>query len=103
MAEEWGLFGGLGVIIAYVLLARWGMNVAHRATTRFGRLTAAGLTMTIFFYFMINLLMVMGLAPVVGIPLPLISHGGTAMMTVLFCAGILMSIERSSRRRTGIT
>ncbi len=103
MAEEWGLLGGLGTIIAFLLLARWGMGVAHRAPTRFGRLAAAGLTMTIFFYVTINLLMVMGLAPVVGIPLPLVSHGGTAMMTVMICAGILMSIDRSSRRQTGIS
>ena len=102
MAEEWGLLGGLAVIAAFLMLTRWGMNVAERAPTRFGRLTAAGLTMTIFFYFMINLLMVMGLAPVVGIPLPLVSHGGTAMMTVLMCAGILMSIDRSSKGRRGL-
>jgi rod shape determining protein RodA len=102
MAEEWGLLGGLGIIIAFLLVARWGMNVADRAPTRFGRLTAAGLTMTIFFYVMINLLMVMGLAPVVGIPLPLVSHGGTAMMTVMICAGILMSINRASRQNRSL-
>ena len=102
MAEEWGLVGGLLLIGAFLMLTRWGMNVAERAPTRFGRLSAAGLTMTIFFYFMINLLMVMGLAPVVGIPLPMVSHGGTAMMTVLICAGILMSIERGSRRGGGL-
>lgn len=97
MAEEWGLLGGLIIITAFVLVARWGMAVSERAPTRFGRLTAAGLTMTIFFYVTINLLMVMGLAPVVGIPLPLVSHGGTAMMTVMICAGVLMSIDRSGR------
>ena len=102
MAEEWGLLGGLIIIVAFVLLARWGMNVSERAPTRFGRLTAAGLTMTIFFYVIINLLMVMGLAPVVGIPLPLVSHGGTAMMTVMICAGILMSIDRSSKIARGL-
>ena len=102
MAEEWGLLGGLLIIGAFLALARWGMTVAERAPSRFGRLTAAGLTMTIFFYVMINLLMVMGLAPVVGIPLPLVSHGGTAMMTVLICAGILMSIDRGTRRQTSL-
>jgi len=102
MAEEWGLVGGLVIIIAFVMVARWGMNVAERAPTRFGRLTAAGLTMTIFFYVTINLLMVMGLAPVVGIPLPLVSHGGTAMMTVMICAGILMSIDRSRKGGGGL-
>lgn len=102
MAEEWGLIGGLFLIGAFLMLFRWGMRVANRAPTRFGQLTAAGLTATIFFYVAINLSMVMGLAPVVGIPLPLVSHGGTAMLTVMLCIGILMSIEREGRvRRSG--
>lgn len=100
MAEEWGLMGGLFLIGAFLLLIRWGMNVSMNARTRFARLTAAGLSMTIFFYFCINLMMVMGLAPVVGIPLPLVSYGGSAVMTVMICLGILMSIERDSRRGT---
>lgn len=99
MAEEWGLLGGLFLIIAFFLLIRWGMRVAGRARSRFGRLTAAGLATTIFFYVAINLMMVMGLAPVVGIPLPLVSYGGSAVMTVMLCLGILMSIDRESRRR----
>jgi rod shape determining protein RodA len=69
-----------------------------RAPTRFGRLAAAGLSTTIFFYVAINLLMVMGLAPVVGIPLPLVSFGGTAMMTVLICLGLLIAIDRHRMR-----
>ncbi len=101
MAEEWGLIGGIFIIGGFLLLARWGMRVAARAPTRFGRLTAAGLTMTIFFYVAINLMMVMGLAPVVGIPLPLVSFGGTAMLTVMLCIGILMSIDREGRPRRG--
>jgi rod shape determining protein RodA len=99
MAEEWGLVGGVAVIIAFILLTRWGMRVSARAPTRFGRLTAAGLVTTIFFYFAINLMMVMGLAPVVGIPLPLVSFGGTAMMTVMICLGVLMSIELDGKQR----
>ncbi len=102
MAEEWGFLGGLAIIIGFVLVGRWGLKVATRASTRFGRLTAAGLSMTIFYYVTINLLMVMGLAPVVGIPLPLVSHGGTAMLTVMLCLGVLMSIDRHSRARTGL-
>ena len=98
MAEEWGLIGGFAVILLYLLIIRWGMGVAMRAKGRFARLTAAGLSTTIFFYMAINLSMVMGLAPVVGIPLPLVSFGGSAMMTVLICLGILMAIDRSSRR-----
>ena len=98
MAEEWGLAGGLFLIGCFFLLFRWGMSVAESAKGRFARLTAAGLTMTIFFYFAINLLMVVGLAPVVGIPLPLFSYGGSAMLTVMICLGILISIDRDTRR-----
>ena len=58
--------------------------------------------MTIFYYVTINLLMVMGLAPVVGIPLPLVSHGGTAMLTVMLCLGVLMSIDRHNRVQRGL-
>ncbi len=101
MAEEWGLLGGILLILAFMLLIRWGMNVAARSPSRFGRLAAAGLATTIFFYVAINLLMVMGFAPVVGIPLPLVSFGGSAQMTVLICVGILMSIDRASQPKPG--
>jgi rod shape determining protein RodA len=98
MAEEWGLMGGIFLILAFALILRWGMRVAMESRDRFSRLAAAGLTTTIFFYVAINLMMVMGLAPVVGIPLPLFSYGGSAMMTVMICLGILMAIERQNRR-----
>ena len=101
MAEEWGLMGGVFLILAFMLLIRWGMNVAARSPSRFGRLAAAGLATTIFFYVAINLLMVMGFAPVVGIPLPLVSFGGSAQMTVLICVGILMSIDRAAQPKPG--
>jgi rod shape determining protein RodA len=100
MAEEWGLIGGCFLILAFILVVRWGVEVGQRADGRFARLAAAGLATTIFFYVMINLMMVMGLAPVVGIPLPLVSFGGSAQMTVLLCLGILMSIDRETRRTT---
>jgi rod shape determining protein RodA len=98
MAEEWGLVGGVLLITAFALVIRWGINVALDARDRFSRLAAAGLTTTIFFYVGINLMMVMGLAPVVGIPLPLFSYGGSAMLTVMLCLGMLMSIDRQGRR-----
>jgi rod shape determining protein RodA len=97
IAEEWGLVGGLVLIALFFLLLRWGMSVSLEAKGRFERLAAAGLTMTIFFYIAINLMMVMGLAPVVGIPLPLVSYGGSAMLTVMICLGGLMSIDRQNR------
>lgn len=99
MAEEFGLLGGLFLIGAFALLIRWALRVGQRAQSNFAKLTAAGLSMTIFFYVAINLMMVMGLAPIVGIPLPLVSHGGSAMMTVMICIGILMSLDRQHRVR----
>jgi rod shape determining protein RodA len=98
IAEEWGLVGGCVLIFLFFLLLRWGMGVALEAKNRFERLAAAGLTLTIFFYIAVNLMMVMGLAPVVGIPLPLVSYGGSAMLTVMICLGLLMSIDRHNRR-----
>ncbi|WP_448578108.1 rod shape-determining protein RodA [Thermaurantiacus sp.] len=97
MAEEWGLVGGILLILAYGLLLAWGWRVALRAGDLFQRLVAGGLTMTIFFYVAINLMMVMGLAPVVGLPLPLMSYGGSAMLTVMLAVGILLSIDRVNR------
>ena len=98
MAEEWGMLGGLGIIAAYAVIVGWGLRVGLRAATRFDRIAAAGLSCTIFFYATINLLMVTGMAPVVGIPLPLVSWGGSAMMTVLICLGLLMAIDRQRAR-----
>jgi rod shape determining protein RodA len=94
MAEEWGLIGGMFVLLVFFLVLRWGMNVARNSTDRFARLLAAGMTTTIFFYVAINLMMVMGLAPVVGIPLPFVSHGGSSMMTNMICIGTIMAIDR---------
>jgi len=102
MAEEWGLVGGVLLIIAFGLVIRWGMRVSNTARTRFSQLAAAGLSATIFFYVSINLMMVMGLAPVVGVPLPLVSFGGSAVMTVMLCLGLLMALERQQRTVTTI-
>ncbi|OCC24593.1 rod shape-determining protein RodA [Croceicoccus estronivorus] len=99
MAEEWGLLGGLFVLAIFAIVLRWGMGVAERAPDRFSRLLAAGMVATIFFYVAINLMMVMGLAPVVGIPLPFMSHGGSSMLTNMICIGTLMMIDRWSRTR----
>lgn len=98
MMEEWGFMGGLFLIVAFGLLIKWGIGVSVRSNNRFSRLTAAALSATIFYYCAINMAMVMGLAPVVGVPLPLISFGGTATMTFMICLGILMSIDRANRR-----
>ena len=101
MAEEWGIIGGFFILFLYYLLMRWGITVAMQSKTRYGQLVAAGLTCTIFFYIMINLLMVVGLAPVAGIPLPFVSHGGSSMLTMMICVGIIMSIERHPGAKRG--
>ncbi len=99
MAEEWGLMGGAFVIACYAVILGWGISTALTAKSHFARLAAMGLTMTLFFYIFINLAMVMGFAPVVGIPLPLMSYGGSAMLTALLLIGILLSIHRQKDRR----
>ena len=98
MAEEWGLLGGLFVLLVFFLIFRWGLAIAGRAPDRFSRLLAAGMVTTIFFYMAINLMMVMGLAPVVGIPLPFMSHGGSSMMTNMLCIGTIMAVDRWNGR-----
>ncbi|MCB2065451.1 MAG: rod shape-determining protein RodA [Erythrobacter sp.] len=98
MAEEWGLMGGIFVLLVFGIVLRWGMQVARDANGVFPRLLAGGMTATIFFYVGVNLMMVMGLAPVVGIPLPFMSHGGSSMMTNMICVGSLMMVERWNRQ-----
>jgi rod shape determining protein RodA len=98
MAEEWGLLGGLFVIILFGMVLGWGIRTAVRARSQFQRLLALGLISTLFFYLAINMMMVMGLAPVVGIPLPLISWGGSAMLTVMILLGLVMGVARANRR-----
>lgn len=101
MAEEWGFLGGVFVLAMFAIVLSWGLRVARKAPDRFSTLLAAGMTATIFFYMMINLMMVMGLAPVVGIPLPFLSHGGSAIMTNMICIGSLMAVDRWSKRGGG--
>ncbi len=98
MAEEWGFLGGIFVIGAFALILFWGLRVARASNDRFGKLLATGMTATIFFYVAINLMMVMGLAPVVGIPLPFMSHGGSSMLTNMICIGSLMMVHRWNRK-----
>lgn len=94
MSEEWGLAGGLFLLCAFGIILVWAIRVALGARAQFSRLAAMGLAATLFFYLAINMMMVTGLAPVVGIPLPLVSYGGSAMMTVLLLLGIVMGISR---------
>ena len=92
LAEEWGLVGGLTLLGLYALVLLYGFLIAHRSRNNFGRLLALGVTATLFLYVFINSAMVMGLLPVVGVPLALVSFGGTAMLTVLFGMGLIMCV-----------
>jgi rod shape determining protein RodA len=92
LAEELGLIGGLALLALYTLVFVYGFAIAFRCRNHFGRLLAFGLTINMFLYVFINTAMVMGLIPVVGVPLPLISYGGTSMLTVMFGFGLLMSV-----------
>ena len=93
LAEEFGLAGGVGLLALYLLLMVYGIAISLRSRNHYGRLLAAGLTSSFFLYVFINIAMVMGLIPVVGVPLPLISYGGTAMLAILLGFGLLMSIH----------
>ena len=92
LAEEWGLIGGLALLGLYTLIFIYGYAIAFRSRSQFGRLLALGIVVNLFLYVFINTARVMGLIPVVGVPLPLISYGGTAMLTVMFGFGLLMSV-----------
>jgi rod shape determining protein RodA len=101
LAEEWGLVGGLVLLALYTLVFIYGYAIAFRCRNQFGRLLALGITVNFFLYVFINTAMVMGLIPVVGVPLPLISYGGTAMLTVMFGMGLLMSVYVHRDTRIG--
>jgi rod shape determining protein RodA len=93
-AEEFGLFGSISLLFLFLLLVIRGLVIATRAQTLFGRLVAGSLTMMLFTYVFVNVGMVIGVLPVVGVPLPFFSYGGTALMTLAIALGILMSISR---------
>lgn len=90
-AEEWGLVGGVFLLVLFALVFFYGLWIALRCRHGFGRLLAMGLVINFSLYVFINIAMVMGLIPVVGAPLPLVSYGGTAMLAVMIGFGLLMS------------
>jgi rod shape determining protein RodA len=100
-AEEFGMVGSLVLLGLYVLLVMYGTVIAIRSRSQFGRLLAFGLSFNLFCYFFINTAMVMGLIPVVGVPLPLISYGGTVLITVLIGFGLIMSVNIHRDQRIG--
>jgi rod shape determining protein RodA len=96
-SEEFGLMGTVLLICAFVFLILRGLTIALEAPTLFSRLLAGSVTMIFFTYAFVNMGMVSGIVPVVGVPLPFISYGGTAMVTLGLALGILMSIANSKR------
>jgi rod shape determining protein RodA len=96
-SEEFGLVGTLALMAAFLFLLIRGLIIAVEAPTLFSRLVAAAMTANFFVYAFVNMGMVSGILPVVGVPLPFISYGGTAMVTLGVCLGILMSVAKSKR------
>jgi rod shape determining protein RodA len=93
IAEEFGLIGGLALLTLYALVLVYGFTIALRSRNQFGRILGLGLAANFFLYVFINTAMVIGLIPVVGVPLPLISYGGSAMVTVMLGFGLLMNVS----------
>ncbi|MBV8776417.1 MAG: rod shape-determining protein RodA [Alphaproteobacteria bacterium] len=93
IAEEFGLVGGLTLLALYALVIAYGFTIALRSRNQFGRILGLGLATNFFLYVFINTAMVVGLIPVVGVPLPLISYGGSAMVTVMLGFGLLINVS----------
>ena len=96
-SEEFGLIGTLGLMAGFIFLIVRGLAIALEAPTLFARLMAGAMTLNVFVYAFVNMGMVSGILPVVGVPLPFISYGGTAMVTLGVMLGVLMSIAKSKR------
>ncbi len=96
-SEEFGLVGCIALLLGFTFLIFRGLMIAAEAPTTFSRLLAGAVTLSFFTYAMVNMGMVTGMLPVVGIPLPFISYGGTAMVTLGLGLGLLMSVARSKR------
>jgi rod shape determining protein RodA len=93
LAEEWGFIGSLFVIALYLVLILWGLRIAVTAKDRFGAILSFGVVAMLFWHAFINIGMVLGMMPVVGIPLPLLSYGGSFMVSTLMGVGLLMNVS----------
>lgn len=91
--EEWGFFGSLFFVGVYFLFLVWGLYSSMFARDRFGVLLSFGIVMLLFWQAIINIMMILGFLPVVGIPLPLVSYGGSSLMTTLLAIGILLNVR----------
>jgi rod shape determining protein RodA len=92
-AEEWGFVGSAFLVFLYLVLTLWGMLIARNCNERFGQLLALGVTAFLFWQVFVNLCMVTGLMPVVGIPVPLFSYGGSSLFTTMLALGLLLNLR----------
>lgn len=92
LAEEFGLMGGLGLLGLYIILLAYALIVSMSVRSQFGRLLSLGMAVTFFLYMFINMAMNLGIVPVVGVPLPLVSYGGSAMLTLLIGIGFVLCV-----------
>jgi rod shape determining protein RodA len=99
LAEEFGLVGCIGLLAAYFIVLARSLYIVMQAKDRYSRYLAGALTLTFFVYIFVNIGMVIGILPVVGVPLPLVSYGGTSTVTLLAGFGIMMSIQAHQNRR----
>ncbi|MGD2029670.1 MAG: rod shape-determining protein RodA [Desulfobacterales bacterium] len=93
LAEEWGFVGSVIMLSLFFMLITWGLNIAYRCRDPFGTILAVGLTAMMFWQVFINVGMAMGLMPIVGVTLPFISYGGSSIVSIMICVGLLMSIS----------
>lgn len=93
LAEEWGFMGGAALLLLFMAFIVWGLNIAYQSRDPFGAILAVGVTSMIFWQVFINIGMVMGLMPVVGVPLPLTSYGGSSVLTTMIGLGMLLNIS----------
>ena len=93
LAEEWGFLGSITLVLLFLILIIWGLNVAHGCREPFGTIVAVGVTAMIFWQAFINIGMSMGLLPVVGVPLPFVSYGGSSVLTTAISIGLLLNVS----------
>lgn len=93
IAEEFGFLGATGLLLLWAIILTWGLVIANSSKSLFGRFAATGAVATVAFFILFNVAMVLGLVPVVGVPLPLVSYGGTVMFTTMACFGIILSVH----------
>jgi rod shape determining protein RodA len=93
LAEEWGFVGSVAVLTVYGAMLLWGLLIARRSKDSFGTMLAIGVVGVLFWPAALNIAMVLGLAPVIGVPLPLFSYGGSALVTSMIALGLLMNVS----------